>query len=70
VGALITEQGQRLTVFNIGDSEAVLSRGGKVLELTSKHSPNRDDERLRVLAAQGWITEEKYSSANLLPSSL
>jgi hypothetical protein len=30
------------------------------IELTSKHSPNRDDERARILAAHGWITEEKY----------
>eukprot|EP00604_Paraphysomonas_vestita_P003556 CAMPEP_0174822946 /NCGR_PEP_ID=MMETSP1107-20130205/20091_1 /TAXON_ID=36770 /ORGANISM="Paraphysomonas vestita, Strain GFlagA" /LENGTH=549 /DNA_ID=CAMNT_0016043565 /DNA_START=466 /DNA_END=2115 /DNA_ORIENTATION=+ len=59
VGALVTQNGRRLTVFNIGDSEAILCRKGEVINLTTKHSPNREDESNRIKAAQGWITEEK-----------
>lgn len=59
VGALVTQNGRKLTVFNIGDSEAILCRAGQAINLTTKHSPNREDESNRIKAAQGWITEEK-----------
>ncbi len=59
VGALVTQNGRKLTVFNIGDSEAILYRDGEVVDLTTKHSPNRPDESERIKNAQGWITEEK-----------
>ncbi len=48
-----------LTVFNIGDCEAVLSRGGRALALSRNHRPGRPDEKKRIIDAGGWITEEK-----------
>ena len=51
-----------LTVYNIGDCSAVLaSSDGSVLSLSDSHKPHpqRRDERERILAANGWITEEQ-----------
>jgi serine/threonine protein phosphatase PrpC len=50
----------RLTVFNIGDCQAVLCRkDGVAKELSDSHKPGREDEMERVKRAGGWITEEK-----------
>lgn len=56
-GAFIV--GSKLTVFNIGDCQAVLSSNGSPRILLQPHKPNREDERSRIGAAGGWITEEK-----------
>ena len=48
-----------LVVYNIGDCHAVLCRNGNVISLNDAHKPNRADERVRIEAAGGWITEEK-----------
>eukprot|EP00798_Chlamydomonas_sp_ICE-L_P030603 gene30603-35615_t len=44
-----------LVLANSGDSRAVLSRGGTALALTEDHSPDREDEQLRIKAAGGYL---------------
>jgi serine/threonine protein phosphatase PrpC len=58
LGAFITG-GNRLTVFSIGDSMAVLSSQGKAIVISDAHKPDRLDEQQRIKRANGWITEEK-----------
>lgn len=49
-----------LTIFNIGDCQAVLGRqGGEAMLLSESHKPGRSDEMERIKRAGGWITEEK-----------
>ena len=57
LGAIV--RGNELTVFNIGDCHAVLCCNGAALDMSDPHKPNRPDEAARILAAKGWITEEK-----------
>jgi serine/threonine protein phosphatase PrpC len=57
LGAIL--QGSRLTVFNIGDSMAVLCSSGMSVEMSNSHKPGRPDEAERISKANGWITEEK-----------
>jgi hypothetical protein len=57
LGAIL--QGSRLTVFNIGDSMAVLCSSGMAVEMSNSHKPGRPDEAERINNANGWITEEK-----------
>ena len=57
LGAIV--QGSELVVFNIGDCHAVLCCSGVALDMSDAHKPNRKDEAARILAARGWITEEK-----------
>lgn len=47
--------GQKLFVANVGDSRAVLSRGGKAFPLSVDHKPNRQDERTRIEDAGGVV---------------
>ena len=42
LGAVL--HGTRLTVFNIGDSMAVLCSGGVAVEMSNSHKPGRPDE--------------------------
>jgi len=49
----------RMTIFNIGDSGAVLCRDGVAYSLNDAHCPDRPDETKRIEQAKGWITEEK-----------
>lgn len=46
-----------VVVSNLGDCRAVLCRGGSALQLSKEHSPS--DERARIEAAGGWVTEER-----------
>ena len=57
LGAIV--RGNELTVFNIGDCHAVLCCNGIAHDMSDPHKPNRPDEAARILAAKGWITEEK-----------
>ena len=57
LGAIV--RGNELTVFNIGDCHAVLCCDGVAVDMSDPHKPNRPDEAARILAAKGWITEEK-----------
>lgn len=47
--------GQRLVVANVGDSRAVLCRGGQAIALSEDHKPNRTDERARIEAEGGVV---------------
>jgi len=57
LGAVL--RGSALTVFNIGDCQAVLCSGGAAVQMSSPHQPGRPDEAERITKAGGWITEEK-----------
>jgi serine/threonine protein phosphatase PrpC len=52
-------QSGHLLVANLGDSRAVLSRGGVSKDMSREHKPSRPDERARIEAAGGWVTVEK-----------
>ena len=41
---------------HVGDSRALLVRGGKAVQLTRDHRPTDDEERQRIFAAGGRIT--------------
>ncbi|GIL71018.1 hypothetical protein Vretimale_4095 [Volvox reticuliferus] len=47
--------GQRLLVANVGDSRAVLCRGGKAIALSVDHKPNVKEERSRIESAGGVV---------------
>lgn len=47
--------GQRLLVANVGDSRAVLARGGKAVPMSVDHKPNMREERLRIERAGGMV---------------
>ncbi|CAK9250759.1 unnamed protein product, partial [Sphagnum jensenii] len=47
--------GDRLLVANVGDSRAVICRGGEAFALSSDHKPNRADERQRIEDAGGVV---------------
>ena len=42
-------------VANVGDSRAVLSKGGKAVPMSVDHKPNRLDERRRIENAGGVV---------------
>jgi serine/threonine protein phosphatase PrpC len=44
-----------LIVANAGDSRAVLSRNGDVVDLSSDHKPDRPDEKARIIKAGGHV---------------
>lgn len=47
--------GDRLLVANVGDSRAVLSRGGRAVPLSVDHKPNTHEERRRIEGAGGVV---------------
>ncbi len=47
--------GDRLLVANVGDSRAVICRGGTAFALSNDHKPNRTDERQRIEDAGGVV---------------
>ncbi|EFN51431.1 hypothetical protein CHLNCDRAFT_59807 [Chlorella variabilis] len=49
--------GDRLYVANAGDSRAVLCRGGRALAMSEDHKPAAPDERARIMAAGGFLSE-------------
>ena len=52
-----------LTVANIGDSIATLAhKDGSWVQLNSEHSPNRQDERDRIEAANGYVLNERINN--------
>lgn len=46
--------GQRLWVANVGDSRAVLSRGGQAIQMTIDHEPNT--ERSSIEDRGGFVS--------------
>lgn len=57
LGAFI--RNTKLTVFNIGDCQAVICTDGIAIDMNITHKPGRADETERIINAGGWITEEK-----------
>lgn len=52
----------RLTVANIGDSIATLTRkDGSWCQLNTEHSPSRQDERQRIEAANGSVFHNRIN---------
>lgn len=47
--------GDHLVVANVGDSRAVISKGGKAFALTRDHKPSLSDERQRIEEAGGAV---------------
>lgn len=47
--------GTKYCIANCGDSRAVLYRGGKAMQLTDDHKPEREDEAERVEKAGGQV---------------
>jgi protein phosphatase 1G len=47
----------QLYVANAGDSRAVLCRGGKAVPMSEDHKPAQPDERARIMAAGGFLSE-------------
>jgi serine/threonine protein phosphatase PrpC len=54
-GVVAILQGSSLTVAHAGDSRATLRRRGMNTQITSDHSPNRDDEAKRIQRAGGKV---------------
>jgi protein phosphatase 1L len=61
---------ERLIVANVGDSRAVICKGGNAVALSTDHKPNRADERQRIEEAGGvlmcdhtWIVGDLVSSS-------
>ncbi|XP_018444369.1 probable protein phosphatase 2C 69 isoform X2 [Raphanus sativus] len=47
--------GDRLLVANVGDSRAVISRGGTAIAVSRDHKPDQSDERERIENAGGFV---------------
>ncbi|KAF7830382.1 putative protein phosphatase 2C 59 [Senna tora] len=47
--------GDRLLVANVGDSRAVICRGGKAIAVSRDHKPDQTDERQRIEDAGGFV---------------
>ncbi|KAE8682541.1 putative protein phosphatase 2C 59 [Hibiscus syriacus] len=47
--------GDRLLVANVGDSRAVICRGGKAIAVSRDHKPDQSDERQRIENAGGFV---------------
>ncbi|KAL3694104.1 hypothetical protein R1sor_007755 [Riccia sorocarpa] len=54
--ALLMNRGTRLIVANVGDSRAVLSRGGKAFDLSVDHEPQKPEEREMVESKGGTVS--------------
>lgn len=50
-------KGAELWVANAGDSRAVLCRGGQALALSEDHKPQSENERNRITAAGGFVSD-------------
>ncbi|XP_078175417.1 putative protein phosphatase 2C 59 [Carex rostrata] len=47
--------GDRLLVANVGDSRAVICRGGNAVAVSRDHKPDQSDERQRIEDAGGFV---------------
>lgn len=54
-GTVVLVQGNRLVVAGVGDSKAVLLRGGRIVGMTVDHRPNDPDEETRIRNAGGFV---------------
>jgi len=62
-------QGQKIYVVNVGDSRAVLCRGGKALRLSYDHKPYEDTEQDRIRGFGGCVMGETGRVNGLLAVS-
>lgn len=51
----------RLTVANLGDCRAVLSRKGSAIPLSMDHKPTNEDEMTRIKEAGGWVSNKRVN---------
>lgn len=51
------KKGNELYVANAGDSRGVLSRAGQAVALSEDHKPAQETERMRIIAAGGYLTD-------------
>lgn len=51
------KKGSELYVANAGDSRGVLCRSGKAIALSEDHKPAHENERSRIIAAGGFLSE-------------
>lgn len=54
---VIDTKDKKMYFANAGDSRAVLCRNGIAEAMSIDHKPEMDEERKRIYAADGWITE-------------
>jgi protein phosphatase 1L len=47
--------GERLIVANVGDSRAVICKGGDAIAVSKDHKPDRSEERQRIEDAGGFV---------------
>uniref|UniRef100_A0A7N0TCR9 protein-serine/threonine phosphatase n=1 Tax=Kalanchoe fedtschenkoi TaxID=63787 RepID=A0A7N0TCR9_KALFE len=47
--------GDRLVVANVGDSRAIICRGGEAIAVSRDHKPDQTDERQRIEDAGGFV---------------
>lgn len=47
--------GDRLLVANVGDSRAVICKGGQAIAVSKDHKPDQSDERKRIENAGGFV---------------
>lgn len=53
---------KKVTLYNTGDSRAIIIRGKEVLFATTDHKPENEAERDRIARAKGIITKEGYAT--------
>lgn len=61
----LLRDGVELVVGSVGDSRAMLSRKGRATKLTTDHTPDRKDERLRIQKHGGYVTWNSVGQANV-----
>lgn len=68
--AFLLNNGKRLIVANVGDSRAVLARGGTAIELSVDHEPQKPEEREMVCFLIQFSLIWRYMHFNLLKTSI
>ncbi|XP_066529449.1 protein phosphatase 1K, mitochondrial [Hoplias malabaricus] len=61
----LLRDGTELVVGSVGDSRAILCRNGKAHDLTDDHTPERNDERQRILNSGGFVRWNSVGQANV-----
>ena len=52
---LVMISGRKLTIANVGDSRAVMSKKGAVIRLTNDHRPTTNEEQTRIQSVKGIV---------------
>ncbi|CAN6374354.1 unnamed protein product, partial [Urochloa humidicola] len=62
--------GDRLLVANVGDSRAIICKGGQAIAVSRDHKPDQTDERQRIEEAGGFVTwAETWCVGGVVPVS-